>query len=216
MTNTASSDRRLSCDTAYWEQVYRDSQASLDYDGWLDDIELAPGMAVLDLGCGTGTDTLALLKRGVCVTAADFSQTAIDQLRSALAHHLVSADCFDMRFGLPYIDAGYDAVVADLSLHYFRWVDTVRIVAEIARVLLSGGRLVARVHSVRNLPLNAEASLDPIENRYYRIDGCNRRYFTMEDIRSLFADWQLLSLHETTIHRYGMRKQVLTFIAQKR
>lgn len=204
-----------SCSAAYWEHIYRSSPASLDYDGWLDAVDLPSGAAVLDLGCGAGADTLALLRRGMHVTAADFSQSAVNLLRKRLSSSLASADCFDMRQGLPYPDQSFDAVLADLSLHYFSWADTARIVADIYRILRSGGRLIARVHSLRNLPPNAEATLERIEERFYHVNGTPRRYFTPEDIRSLFAQWQLASLCETAIRRYGLDKQVITFIAEK-
>jgi SAM-dependent methyltransferase len=44
----------------------------------------APGMRVLDVGCGTGIDTLALARRGVQVVAIDFSEAMIAQLRAKL------------------------------------------------------------------------------------------------------------------------------------
>src|SRR5262245_52857903 len=44
----------------------------------------APGVAV-DLGCGTGRDTLELLRRGWEVLAIDFQEEAIDRLRGKVA-----------------------------------------------------------------------------------------------------------------------------------
>lgn len=242
MAATPFSDPRSARDAAYWEHIYRSSPAALDYDGWLDRVDLPSGAAVLDLGCGAGADTLALLRLGMRVTAADFSRSAVDLLRTSLSSAadlapadlaqsaaippqaypanrslpcLVSADCFDMRQGLPYAGHSFDAVVADLSLHYFSWTDTAAIIADISRILRLGGRLIARVHSVRNLPPDAEAVLEKIEERCYRVDGFPRRYFTPEDIRSLLSGWQFVSLREAAICRYGLHKQVISFIAQR-
>lgn len=212
MAATPSADPRSA---AYWEHIYAGGEVCLDYDGWLDAIDLPSGAAALDLGCGAGADTLALLRRGMRVTAADLSQSAVCLLRERLSSSLVCADCFDMRQGLPYADQSFDAVVADLSLHYFSWADTAAIIADIHRILRSGGRLIARVHSLRNLPPNADATLERIEERYYRVDGIPRRYFTPEDIRSLLAGWQLPFLCEAAIRRYGIPKQVIAFIAVK-
>src|SRR5207302_8206863 len=44
-----------------------------------------PGMRVLDVGCGTGIDALLLARRGIHVTAVDFSSAMIDQLRAKLS-----------------------------------------------------------------------------------------------------------------------------------
>jgi SAM-dependent methyltransferase len=45
----------------------------------------APGMRVLDVGCGTGIDAIELARRGISVTAIDFSVEMIAQLRAKLS-----------------------------------------------------------------------------------------------------------------------------------
>ncbi len=42
---------------------------------------LSPGMRVLDLGCGTGDDAIHFARRGLRVTAVDFSSEMISRLR---------------------------------------------------------------------------------------------------------------------------------------
>jgi SAM-dependent methyltransferase len=46
-----------------------------------------PGQHVLDVGCGTGTDAVFLGRRGIRVTAIDFSPAMIAQAEQKIAHH---------------------------------------------------------------------------------------------------------------------------------
>ena len=203
----------MSWDKDYWNACYSDPARynPSDSDGWLAKYAFAPGSAVLDLGCGAGTNLPALLSCGAKVTAADLSPEAVRLISESFKDRLSSADCFDMQAGFPYAEGSFDAVVADLSLHYFAWEDTVRIIGGLRRILKDGGRLIARVHAMANLPEDAEF----IAYGYYRAYGCDRRYFTPEDIRALFADWRRLRLAETDAKRYGGIKKVIEFSAQK-
>lgn len=202
----------MSWDKDYWNAHYRDPSRCnpADSDGWLEKYSFARSSAVLDLGCGAGTNLPFLLSRETEVTAADLSPEAIHLIRETFGNRLSGADCFDMRNGFPYPDDHFDAIVADLSLHYFSWEDTETIIAGLHRILKHGGRLISRVHSVRNLPADAE----PIAYGYYHAYGCDRRYFTAEDVRQLFSGWKLLSIKETDAYRYGVTKHVIEFEAE--
>ncbi|MBP3653006.1 MAG: class I SAM-dependent methyltransferase [Clostridia bacterium] len=201
--------------TNYWNDCYRERQNSIskDYDGWLSvyETQLQPGSRVLDLGCGAGTDVEALLKRDVLLTVSDLSPEAVRMVKQAFGEHL-EADCFDMRDGFPYADASFDAVVSDLSLHYFTWAETERIVAGIGRILVPGGAIIARLHSIQNMEENEG---EMIEENYYIAYGYPRRYFTVQDIRQLFADWRICTLKENVANRYGREKKVIEFVARK-
>lgn len=200
----------------YWENLYHDPMftGSQDYDGWLSAYaaEIRPGSCVLDLGCGVGTNLDALLSCGAKVSAADFSSTVVEDIQKNYGEQLEAVNCFDMRCSFPYADSSFDFVVADLSLHYFSKNETHAIIAEIHRILRSGGKLLARVHSVHNLQdMNAEK----IEENYYIVGGIKRRYFTPEDIQALFSQWQNLQLDEHSINRYHRQKQIIEFSVQK-
>ena len=196
---------------SYWNKLYCSREASRDYDGWLDKYSFAPGSAVLDLGCGAGTNLPFLLGCGAVVTAADLSPESEHLVKEAFGNRLAAVDCFDMREGFPYGDGSFDAIVADLSLHYFSWEDTVRIVDGLHRILKAGGRLIARVHAMENLPEDAVY----IAPGYYRAYGLDRRYFTEGDIRQLFCKWKLSSLAEAQARRYSRVKKVFEFTAER-
>ena len=203
----------MSWDKDYWNACYSDPKRydPSDSDGWLGKYSFAPGSAVLDLGCGAGTNLPVLLSCGARVTAADLSPEAVRLVSEAFRNRLASVDCFDMQAGFPYPDGSFDTVVADLSLHYFSWEDTICVINGLRRILKDGGRLIARVHSTANLSEDAEF----IAYGYYRAYGCDRRYFTVEDIRCLFGAWTLENITETAAHRYGSVKKVIEFTAVK-
>lgn len=198
----------------HWDSYYaQKKQAQPDaYDGWLDGSPHlpAPGGRVLDLGCGCTGNTAALLEQGFLVTACDFSPQAIESAKAR--HPQIDTACFDMRTPFPFADRSFDAVVADLSLHYFTWAETERIISEIRRILTDGGRLLARVHSVANVNPEGLVQLEP---NYYISGGYPRRYFTAPDLEALFDRWRLFSVRETEIFRYRQIKHVLEFYAGK-
>jgi SAM-dependent methyltransferase len=93
---------------------------------------------VLDLGAGTGKLTSSLLERGLEVTAVEPS----DQMRAELERELAGRPGLRALAGsaeeIPLADASVDAVLVAQAWH---WVDPVRAVPEVARVLVPGGRV---------------------------------------------------------------------------
>ncbi|MBP3646705.1 MAG: class I SAM-dependent methyltransferase [Clostridia bacterium] len=196
---------------SYWEEKNQHPDPDA-YDGWLDKYAGRLSADVLDLGCGRGVNLPSLLKFGARVTAADLSRTAVQDVWSLYGCRLRGTDCLDMRDGLPYADEAFDVVVADLSLHYFTWEETLRIIADIRRVLRPEGFLIARVHSMANLD---RSNAEEIEPGYYVAYGYPRRYFTLEEIRALFGGWRSCEAGETVAYRFGRTKQVIELEACK-
>lgn len=101
---------------------------------------LPPGLVVADLGCGTGEVVAALAPVVRRVTGVDREPAMIEAAarRTAelgnVALHAASLDA------LPLADASLDAATLMLVLHHV--VDLGAVLAEVARVLRPGGRLV--------------------------------------------------------------------------
>ena len=90
---------------------------------------------VVDLGAGTGKLTRALVDRVATVVAVEPDPG----MRAALAERLPSTRVVDgVGERIPLPDAFADAVVAGQAWH---WVDPVRAIPEVARVLRPGGTL---------------------------------------------------------------------------
>jgi ubiquinone/menaquinone biosynthesis C-methylase UbiE len=101
---------------------------------------LAPGMQILDVGCGTGAFLAALNQRQpeAAVTGTDLSERMLRVAGSKpdVVGELVCADWHD----LPFRDHSFDLVLSVSVLHYVSSPE--RALAETRRVLKPGGRLV--------------------------------------------------------------------------
>jgi len=103
---------------------------------WLqNEVGLAPGKLVLDLGAGTGKFTRVLLTTGASVIAVDPVPQMLEQLSRAAPQ---ATSLLGDAEHIPLPDSAVDAVVCAQSFH---WFATGAALAEIHRVLRPGGVL---------------------------------------------------------------------------
>jgi SAM-dependent methyltransferase len=106
------------------------------------EVDIRPGMRVLDLGCGSGDLTLHLVNTGADVVALDLAPSMVEVARERVARfgeggtaRFVAAPAEDS--GLP---AGhFDLILGRYVLHH---LDLDAAASEIARLLRPGGRAV--------------------------------------------------------------------------
>jgi SAM-dependent methyltransferase len=106
----------------------------------LDAAGARPGLEVLDLCCGHGNVSEALIRRGCKVTGVDFSPAMLALARARTQNaNFMEGDAQDLPFG----DAQFDAVVSNLGICHVP--DQPRALSEARRVLRPNGRFAMTV-----------------------------------------------------------------------
>ncbi len=174
-----------------WEARYQESepeQLPWFHDGLdadigqaLDELGLTSGR-LLDLGCGPGTQAVALAARGFTVTASDISPSAVAVARAraetaGAQMHFAVDDVLDSR-----LDGPFDIIIDRGVFHCFAEPDAqAACLATLRRLLAAGGYLLLKCFH------KDETSEMGPPGRY-----------GAEDIRRLFADgFSLLAAHES-------------------
>ncbi len=118
------------------------------------------GLAVLDLGCGTGRHALRLAAAGASVTAVDFSEGMLSEARRKPGAAGVRFLAHDLHQPLPFEASAFDRVVSGLVLEHLR--DLRFVFGEARRVLKPGGRaVVSAMHPAMFLKGVAARFTDP-------------------------------------------------------
>jgi malonyl-CoA O-methyltransferase len=126
--------------------------------GWLSQLE---GRRALDLGCGTGRHTLALVEAKAIVVAVDQSPAMLALARAKLRGHQVHWVRHGLPEPLPFPPNAFHAVVLGLVAEHVK--DLAALLAESARVLRPGGRLIlTALHEDRTSQGMQARFIDPV------------------------------------------------------
>jgi len=157
------------------------------------------GRDVLEIGCGMGTHAAMLARAGARLTAIDLTSRAVAMTRQrfALAHLTARIEEADAE-RLPFAAGSFDTIWSWGVIHHSR--STERCLAEIARVLRPGGRLIAMVYYRRSLVYYVHAAFikgvlfgrlrrESLQDIYVSgSDGAYARVFTKHELRSCLAN----------------------------
>ncbi len=167
-----------------WENLY--SGQSRPWRGvadisWMD---ISEGDRVLDLGCGNGKTSAALMDQGAVVTGIDFSPSAVGSCRKLFGDRGTFTEA-DVR-SLPFEDQTFDRVVSVHVIEHVPESDVIKAAGEIVRVLRRGGILYLRCF--------AEGDMRSDGKREDTRNGILYRYLSEGDIRSIFSALEIVSV----------------------
>ena len=179
---------------------------------------IAPGMRVLDAGCGSGRNVVFLLQKGYDVSAVDADPAAVEEVRQLASRLAPSLPASQFRVepveALSFEEGSFDAVISSAVLHFAP--DERRFDAMLHgmwRVLRPGGLLFARLASTVGL----EALLQPLGGRRFRLPDGTERFLVdepmLEHAREALGGELLDPLKTTVVH--GQRSMT-TWVVRKR
>lgn len=193
----------------YWDEYYRglgERGTDLDWGGrwttpFLPLLQAAGARDVLELGCGTGNDAARLARAGLHVVATDLSTEAVAAARQKYGD-LVDVRVADMAAGLPFPEAAFDAVMANVALHMFTDAMTRAVFADVQRVLRQGGLFLFHVNAHDDRPLREPSRpvLCELEPDYVLEEaGQTVRFFSRAYLDDLLAGWRVVVLEHLEI-----------------
>ena len=193
----------------YWDKYYRDlgeRGSDLDWGGrwtapFLPLLRAAGARDVLELGCGTGNDAARLAREGFHVVATDLSTEAVAAARQKYGD-LVDVRVVDMVAGLPFPEASFDAVMANVALHMFTDAVTRAVFADVRRVLREGGLFLFHVNAHDDRPLRERRR--PVQHELepdYVLEEAGQavRFFSRTYLDDLLTAWQVVMLDHLEI-----------------
>ena len=180
----------------YWASQVEPAQLRL-----LELADLQPGERVLDIACGTGLVTFPAAEAvgpDGTVVGTDISETMVEDARTQAAERGIGNATFD-RMGaeeLKFEDGSFDAALDALGLMYVP--DPAAAVAEMYRVVKSGGRAVATVWGARDCCGWAE--IFPIVDARVRSEVCPM-FFQLGTLDALQRDFEAAGFSEVVTER---------------
>ena len=165
-----------------------------------------PGARVLDLGCGDGHLLRILAARGCNAIGLDLSA---GELARAFSGHAIQTDVVQARAqALPFAGGSFDVAVSHLSLMLFVDLDTV--VAELARILVPGGRFAAMLGG-GPVAEPADAFHDFLAIARFATPVVGRS-ISEADFRALFASWHTVTWERVEVDLSGSFADVWAFL----
>lgn len=174
-----------------WEKEYRHLQWGCS--GSISHItkRINPESRLLDIGCGCGRH-LFPLSHQYNITGIDISVTALNRARNYLAKqnrkaHYATASLTH----LPFKKQSFDAVICFGVLQHLTKEGRHVAVSEIRRVLKSKGLIFLEVFGSHDMRCKGR---EIEEGTFMRQHGIIYHYFTLEEIKILFRDFEFLEL----------------------
>ena len=99
----------------YWDNIHSKYERNeIKLDDWLDKFETiidSCSTPILDLGCGSGNDTLYLINKNKQVISCDQSSNAINNIKKNFPE-VYDTKCFNMLDGMPFDNNSFELIIA--------------------------------------------------------------------------------------------------------
>lgn len=164
---------------------------------------------LLELGCGQGQDSKYFANLGYEVTATDFSQFALDQIKDTR----IKTKILDLNNELPFEKGSFDVVYSHLALHYFDQNRTQKLFDEIYNVLKPGGIFATLTNTIKDPEIKDGRLLEP---EYYEFDTIKKRFFSVNSMQELTKKFEPRILDANGETHKDEIKTLIRFVGEKK
>lgn len=174
---------------------------------------------IYDLGCGTGRHLVFLAREGFEVYGSDISETGLEYARRWLEQERLQAELkqSDM-ISIPYPDGFFDALISIFVIYHTTLDNMKRVIAEIHRVLRSGGLAFLTFPSKRSYRYGQgeEIEKDTFIPNVGPDAGIPHHFSDKEEIETLLKDFKLLEIKlKESIDEQGRRHSHWEVLAER-
>ena len=152
---------------------------------------------LLDLGCGAGQDAVFFAKKGLTVTAVDFSKVGIKLIPKKIKN--LKTAYLDIK-NLNLKNNSFDIIYAHLSLHYFDDHTTTKIFNKLFHVLKKNGLIFIKCKSIEDDLYGLGKKIET--NVFYRKNHI-RHFFTKKYMEEKLKDFSIIKIKKnSSTYRY--------------
>lgn len=188
--------------TPFWEQTYADSTVSTFSQGPTADVKefchiFPPNSAILDVGCGEGSNAIFLAGLGHTVDAFDISAAGIEKAREIARLSGVKVNFFRCDLGEYVFEKEYDAILSHGVLHLPERPVRDRFIGKMQEATRPGGYNVIGIFTDR-LPATPDNA------------PFTHSLFALGELPDKYRGWELVHHQESTFtdtHPGGIRHE---------
>jgi SAM-dependent methyltransferase len=157
-------------------------------------------ISILEVGCGNASNLWFAAREGFRTAGVDGSRTAIDYARNWFRREGLQGDFHVGNFAsLPFPNGGFDLVIDRAALSFANDVTASAALAEIKRVLRSGGRFMFTPYSDRcssfDGPQDADGCYRGVKSGSIS-PGAQVRFYSVNDVRAALSDGWIIRSFE--------------------
>lgn len=155
---------------------------------------------ILDLGCGTGRNSIFFAQHGFKVFASDISEKSINILKNKVYNKNISnIGIYNFNFNdILFEDSFFDAVVCTSVLHHARLKNIKRGIGEIYRVLKPNGCLIFDMLSKEDSSYGLGQAIE--ENTFVGSregeEGIPHHYTDINEIKKLLEEFREVNIYK--------------------
>jgi ubiquinone/menaquinone biosynthesis C-methylase UbiE len=152
---------------------------------------------LLDVGCGNGRDSLYFARKGLKVTAVDFSKNGLKLLKRIIDRDKIkniTPICRETT-KLNFKDNSFDVIYAHLSLHYFYDKTTTKIFDKLYKMLKKNGLIFIKCKSTDDAFYGEGKKVE--ENIFIKKNQI-RHFFDKDYMKEKLEKFKILKIRKTS------------------